>query len=357
MGHFDPKLPNPTPTNHSPPNFPSSLHCLPLFPGASTAVRSPSGAGSSMIGGRGGVVGGWRWGLWAVDLVGLLVVAVMVEETVELKLSHHLHGVVERVNERNGPFVGLLMTYPTEEIALQVFCFFVPSSDFPLVQLAGITVQLLIDTFDVVGIVHYGIAGSTNDSLLIGDVSVPKYVAQTSSWKWKKFKSKKVALLELKFGDYNLPIKGENLLAEIEFTQVQLYSTGRPMQELFWLETDPKWFNLATQLQRHCISEKPKVAYGLRGSSADIFVDNAAYNEFLFKTLNISTVDEESAAVVMVKQVLYLGNSRIVLHGMQKLETGSLELLKKGVEYSRTVMAILGPADLVDDVTGGLKLL
>ena len=164
-----------------------------------------------MIGGRGGVVGGGRWGLWAVDLVGLLVVAVMVEETVELKLSHHLHGVVERVNERNGPFVGLLMTYPTEEIALQVSGFFVPSSDFPLVQLAGrrfnigkikgvdviyvmsgeqtlnagITVQLLIDTFDVVGIVHYGIAGSTNDSLLIGDVSVPKYVAQTSSWKWK----------------------------------------------------------------------------------------------------------------------------------------------------------------------------
>ncbi|KAL6320053.1 hypothetical protein AAG906_004447 [Vitis piasezkii] len=297
------------------PTFPRAFTVY-FFPGASTIVRSPSGAGSSMIGGRGGVVGGWRWGLWAVDLVGLLVVAVMVEETVELKLSHHLHGVVERVNERNGPFVGLLMTYPTEEIALQVSGFFVPSSDFPLIKgvdviylNAGITVQLLIDTFDVVGIVHYGIAGSTNDSLLIGDVSVPKYVAQTSSWKWKKFKSKKGELPELKFGDYNLPIKGENLLAEIEFTQVQLYSTGRPMQELFWLETDPKWFNLATQLQEvdlqqclnetYCLPEKPKVAYGLRGSSADIFVDNAAYNEFLFKTLNISTVDEESAAVVM----------------------------------------------------------
>ncbi|KAL6347152.1 hypothetical protein AAG906_012733 [Vitis piasezkii] len=52
-----------------------------LFPGAFTAVRSPS-AGSKMIGRRG-------WRLWAVDLVGLLV---MVEETVELKLSHHLHG-------------------------------------------------------------------------------------------------------------------------------------------------------------------------------------------------------------------------------------------------------------------------
>ena len=83
-------------------------------------------------------MGGWRWGLWAVDLV-----AVMVEETVELKLSHHLHGVVERVNERNGPFVGLLMTYPIEEIALQVSGFFVPSSNFPLVQLAGMILYSL----------------------------------------------------------------------------------------------------------------------------------------------------------------------------------------------------------------------
>uniref|UniRef100_F6HEF2 Uncharacterized protein n=1 Tax=Vitis vinifera TaxID=29760 RepID=F6HEF2_VITVI len=60
----------------------------------------------------------------------------MVEETMQLKLSHHLHGVVERVNERNGPFVGLLMTTPTEEITLQVSGFSVPSSDF--LELAGL---------------------------------------------------------------------------------------------------------------------------------------------------------------------------------------------------------------------------
>ncbi|KAJ9678463.1 hypothetical protein PVL29_020605 [Vitis rotundifolia] len=250
-----------------------------------------------MIGGRGGVVGGWRWALWAVDLVGLLVVAVMLEETVELKLSHHLHGLVERVNERNGPFFGLLMTYPTEEIALQVSGFFVPSSDFPPVQLAGITVQFLIDTFDVVGIYHYGIAESTNNSLLIGDASVPKY----------DFKSKKGALPKLKFGDYNLPVKGENLLAALEFTS------------LFWLETDPKWFNLATQLQlqqclneTYCLPEKPKVAYGLRGSS----------NAFLFKTLNILTVDEESAAIVMVKQVLFSRMPSVVFRGISNTVGG-----------------------------------
>lgn len=44
--------------------------------------------------------------------------------------------------------------------------------------------QILLDAFDIKGIVHYGIAGSANDSLLIGDVSVPEYVAFTSSWEW-----------------------------------------------------------------------------------------------------------------------------------------------------------------------------
>ena len=86
---------------------------------------------------------GWRWGLWAVDLVGLLVMAAMLEETAEaLKISHPLTGVVERVNERHGPFVGLLMTYPTEEIALQVSGFFVPSSDLPLLEIAGMIFSL-----------------------------------------------------------------------------------------------------------------------------------------------------------------------------------------------------------------------
>ena len=50
---------------------------------------------------------------------------------------------------------------------------------------AGIAVQTLIDTFDIQGIAHYGIVGSTNDSLNIGDVSVLNYVAFTGSWKWK----------------------------------------------------------------------------------------------------------------------------------------------------------------------------
>jgi hypothetical protein len=45
---------------------------------------------------------------------------------------------------------------------------------------AHLTVQILIDV-SVSGIVHYGTAGNCNDSLLFGDVSVPKLVAFTGA--------------------------------------------------------------------------------------------------------------------------------------------------------------------------------
>lgn len=52
--------------------------------------------------------------------------------------------------------------------------------------------------------------------------------------------------------------------------------------------------------ETYCLPETPKVVYGLRASTADIFVDNAAYRKFLFSEFNVSTVDEESSAILMV---------------------------------------------------------
>jgi hypothetical protein len=49
-----------------------------------------------------------------------------------------------------------------------------------------------------------------------------------------------------------------------------------------------------------CLPTTPQVVYGLKGSSADMFLDNAEYRKFLFREFGVSTVDEESAAVVMV---------------------------------------------------------
>ena len=39
--------------------------------------------------------------------------------------------------------------------------------------------------FNIKGIVHFGIAGNVNDSLSIGDVTVPKQIGHTGIWDWK----------------------------------------------------------------------------------------------------------------------------------------------------------------------------
>ncbi|XVF56571.1 hypothetical protein PTKIN_Ptkin06aG0131800 [Pterospermum kingtungense] len=275
--------------------------------------------------------------IWEVDFAVLVVLVFLslVQDSKQLSPSHPMRGVVDKVNEDGGPSIGLVMAYPTEQLALQRSGFFLPSSDIPWIDLAGrrfnigkingvnviyvmtgeqttnaaLTVQALLDTFDIRGIVHYGTAGSTNDSLSFGDVSVMDYVAFTSSWKWKELNSDKGQLPTLTFGAFNFPEKGENLLAKIEFTPVQLYSTGKKMEEMFWLPIDSNWFTIASQLQNitlqkcvndtYCLPQTPKVVYGLKGSTADILLQNAAYREYLFKQFNVSTVDEESAAIVL----------------------------------------------------------
>ncbi|XP_052198834.1 bark storage protein A-like isoform X2 [Diospyros lotus] len=325
--------------------------------------------------------------------IALLVVASNVEQSVQLKSNHPLHSAVDRINQNGGPYIGMLMAYSTEESALLDSGLFFPSSDLPSVDFsgrrfnigkirdvdviyvmtgqqtlnAGITVQMLVGAFDVKGIVFYGTAGSANDSLNIGDVSVPKYVAYTASWKWKEFRSEKGGLAELEFGAYNFPTKGDNLFAKVEFTPQEVYSNGQPMEELFWLEVEPKWFVLASQLQNmellqcvnetHCLPEMPKVVYGLRASTADIFLDNAAYRKFLFDEFNVSTVDEESSAIVMasltngVPCIVFRGVSDLAGAGPEKFRSSSLSSLASANAFSVAVefLGLIGPADQTQD--------
>lgn len=65
----------------------------------------------------------------------------------------------------------------------------------------------------------------------------------------KELNSADGELTELKFGAFNFPEKGENLLAKIDFTPQQLYSVGKPMEEVFWLPIEPNFFNISTTLQ------------------------------------------------------------------------------------------------------------
>lgn len=72
-------------------------------------------------------------------MLGVILVGFVdhVRLSVQLKSSHPLHGVVDRINGEGGPYIGLVMAYPTEEAVLVDSGLFVPSSDLPWVDLSG----------------------------------------------------------------------------------------------------------------------------------------------------------------------------------------------------------------------------
>lgn len=52
---------------------------------------------------------------------------------------------------------------------------------------AAATTQQLLDMFNIVGIIHFGIAGNANDSMSIGDVTIPAKFVNTGLWDWLVF--------------------------------------------------------------------------------------------------------------------------------------------------------------------------
>ncbi|KAH7668727.1 Adenosylhomocysteine nucleosidase protein [Dioscorea alata] len=146
----------------------------------------------------------------------------------------------------------------------------------------------------------------------------------------RKFGSLEGVTPELSFGSYSIPQKSENLLSKVKFKTEEFYSVGKVMEEVFWLQVDPKWFELAQQLEglelqqcineTYCLPEAPKVVFGLKASTGDVFVDNAAYRKFLFEEFDVSTVDEESAAILMT--AMSPGIPVMVFRGVSDLAGG-----------------------------------
>ena len=49
---------------------------------------------------------------------------------------------------------------------------------------AAAATQQMLDLFNITGIVHFGVSGNLNDSMSIGDVTIPKQFADTGLWNW-----------------------------------------------------------------------------------------------------------------------------------------------------------------------------
>nr|CAD1843384.1 unnamed protein product [Ananas comosus var. bracteatus] len=179
--------------------------------------------------------------------------------------------MVEEVNKQ-GPFLGLVVPNSFEMSPLLQSKSFVQNKKLPYLDIggrrfhlgkigkdklimvmtglsmlnAGLATQLLLSLFEIKGVVHFGIAGNANPELQIGDVTIPQYWAHTGLWSWQ----------------------GTKL---------------------------PKCANSTT-----CLPRNPKVVRVDRGCSANTFVDNAAYRQFLRSKFDVTPVDMESAAVALV---------------------------------------------------------
>ncbi|XP_027104863.1 bark storage protein A [Coffea arabica] len=274
---------------------------------------------------------------------------------------------------RNGPYLGLITVFAPEEDAFFATGAFKPNPKHPYVDLSGrrfrvgsiggskviyvrcgegmvnaaAATQQMLDVFRVIGIVHFGIAGNANNSMSIGDVIIPKQFAQTGLWDWVKFKATIPTndVAELDFGSYDVPNGGDNELGSIGYSTEFFYSkSGKPNapERTLWFQTSQNWLEVSSRLEGMaleqcvnsslCLPEKPKVVVGLNGATANIFVDNAAYREFLYTTFHVSSLDMESAAVVMT--CLSNGFKVIVIRGLSDLA---------GAEDGDNTIRLFGP--------------
>ncbi|PIA64882.1 hypothetical protein AQUCO_00100393v1 [Aquilegia coerulea] len=194
---------------------------------------------------------------------------------------------------------------------------------------AGLATELLLSLFEVKGVLHFGIAGNANPNFQIGDVVIPHYWAHTGLWNWQRYGDGPGDELSLessgdytrnigylKFSDYNNGTKhrtsSDNLLNNVWYQPEEIFpKNGIPevRQHAFWVPVNKNYYAVAEKLKgmklescinSTCLPRAPMVVRVERGSSANVFLDNAAYRNFLRSKFNITAVDMESAAVALV---------------------------------------------------------
>ncbi|KAF2306700.1 hypothetical protein GH714_020646 [Hevea brasiliensis] len=247
----------------------------------------------------------------AVVVIGLLAMA---SPTMQLSMKNPLQGAVQKINDLNPPVYAIIVTTTSSEQAFNESGIFISTSSVaykgrtfllgtiygskfvfvnspanPSINVA-ITVEIMAAKFNLLGIIYFGSAGALTDLLSVGQVAVPSAVGSTGLWKWLPYNASKEGLL--KFAEFNEPEEGENLLGSVLYEKSKVYVNGT-FKESIWIEVTPEWQQIADKI------EIDFVFTGLRISSADTYVSNEAYRDFLYKTFETSVVDTSSIAVAL----------------------------------------------------------
>ena len=168
---------------------------------------------------------------------------------------------------------------------------------------AAMNAQLILDRFDVTGIVVSGIAGGVDPSLRIGDVAVAS--------RWGQY-------LEAVFaretdGKFQPPPWAKLTLPNYGMifpSDISVRTSKGPPEKRFWFDADPGMLAAAARIgavelkrctaDQVCLHHAPQIHVGGNGVSGQAFVDNAAFRQYVFKTFEARVLDMESAAVAMV---------------------------------------------------------
>lgn len=168
---------------------------------------------------------------------------------------------------------------------------------------AAMTTQMLIDRFELTGIVFSGIAGGVDPGLDIGDVVVAE--------RWGQYRD--VILARETDGAFAIPpwMSSDFPAYGAAYTRNQtVMREGLDEPEtIFWFEADAAMLETARAVAgevvledcaEECLSEAPEVVVGGNGVSGAAFVDNAEYRAFVFEAFEARVLDMESAAVAHV---------------------------------------------------------
>ncbi|XP_059070393.1 bark storage protein A-like [Cryptomeria japonica] len=261
------------------------------------------------------------------------------------EISEEVAQKIKRINAK-GEYHGLVVSGEAELKVVLAQGWFRPDQDLPTVDIsarrfrvgdvqgcrtilamtgsgsinAAQTTQLLLTHFRVKGVIHYGRGATAKpNDLSIGDIAIPRQFAHTGVWYWEKFGGDEGSftreIANLTFSKYNVGEKRvNNKLQSVYFQPETLYSVkGTPEvgTAKFWFRVDDKLFATAQEIEDTlldrcvgksliCLEQQPKIQRVEKGSSANFYVNNEAYRDFLKTQLNIASLDTESAAIAMV---------------------------------------------------------
>lgn len=177
-----------------------------------------------------------------------------------------------------------------------------------MINAASITTMAL-EKFNITAIVFTGISGGVDPAVNIGDVVVPeKWIEYQETYKCQEVDGQFVCP---PWFTPEYPAFGMDQVAPVSLPGGE---------STYWFEVDPALFAAAQgtvttvlescDAKNVCLKNPAKVVVGGAGGSAQSFVDNAEYRDYLFNTFGMRVLEMEGAAVA---QVAYLLNTPFIV--------------------------------------------